>query len=253
MGIWYYYGMAPYCITCQKPMRKFGFTAGQRIPRWRCRECKVTIQVFWSPRRLSGFDDGKQVRKLELFTKAARLYQDGSSLRGVIAELGLSFHTACRYRKLALANHVVLCACGKSAGHKEWCEWRINKSPARQSYLVRCASMSAASLARIRPTQPPMLTTWPYVRSFDNDDYALMKYVNEIVPRALPEHVRADVCQDILVDVVSGEISADQLKNKMKEYVRRAYKFMPSKFGAVSLDAFIYGEEGATFGERLIG
>lgn len=167
--------------------------------------------------------------------------------------VGISSQTARKYRRIALQDKRVLCACGRVSGHQGWCEWRVSLSPARQAYYAKCAAQSAIRLAQVRPRLEPVLTTWPFVRSFDNDDYALLKAVNELVPRSIPEHVRADVCQDILMDIVSGEIALEAVPRRIKEYAKKAYSFMPSKFGPKSLDSFIFGDEGRTLADVLEG
>lgn len=193
------------------------------------------------------------IYKPERFEAATELLKQGYGIRATARTLRCSQQTIRKYKKIALPATVILCPCGKPAGHNGWCQWRVSLSPARQQYYAKCAAQSAISLARVRPRLEPALTTWPFVRSFDNDDYALLKAVNDLVPRSIPEHVRADVCQDILMDIVSGTISLEFVPLRLKKYTRNAYGFAPSKFGPKSLDSFIFGSEGRTLADVLEG
>lgn len=178
-----------------------------------------------------------------------RLYRGGFSTRAVASTVGVAALTARRYKPDG-----IICPCGKIAGHYEWCEWRIGLSPNRQSYLEQCRRKSERRLATVRLRRDDVpLTTWPYVRSFDNDDYALLKRVNDAVPRYLSEHVRADVCQEIIIDVISGDLVVEQIPSRLKEYLRRAYEFIPSKFGPLSLDAPLFDSDGYSLKDTLIG
>lgn len=177
-----------------------------------------------------------------------RLYREGLSVRVVAAMAGVAKHTANRYRPDGL-----VCPCGKRSGHPEWCNWRIARSPNRQSYLAQCATKSVARLATVRARRELPLTTWPYVRNFDNDDYALLKLVNETVPRSISESVRADVCQEIITDVLSGDLAIDMIKGSVNNYLRRAYALLPSRFGPLSLDAAFVGRDGLRLIDTLVG
>lgn len=237
------------CTSCVYPrvMTKAGLDRHSR-QRYRCPMCGTRKE----PPQLRVARPGGVYKPLE-FSTASELFLQGFGCRKVIEVTGLSSQTVKKYRRIVLQGKTILCACGRTAGHQGWCDWRVSQSPARQAYYAKCAAQSAISLAQVRPRVDPILTTWPFVRSFDNDDYALLKAVNEIVPRSIPEHVRADVCQDILMDIVSGELSLEFLPHRMREYTRKAYGFMPSKFGPKSLDSFIFGDEGRTLADVLEG
>lgn len=229
-------------------MRKYGLDRHAR-QRYGCNVCHFRVVASCQ----LTIADTLTVYKPEKLYAAQRFFQEGHSIRFTAQAVGISKRTAETYRKLLFPSTIILCSCGKPAGHKGWCAWRIALSPARQEWYARCAAQSALRLASVRPRLEPILTTWPFVRSFDNDDYALLKAVNEIVPRSIPEHVRADVCQDILMDIVSGKLALETVPHRMKEYTRKAYGFMPSKFGPKSLDSFIFGDKGRTLADVLEG
>src|SRR6266576_1347643 len=240
----------PWCVKCHSRCKAFGKFGPFRVQRWRCRVCLETFSagaVFRVPGMI------KDVRKPEAFEKAKALFLTGYSGRQVAAMIGINYHTSHKYQKLVERSQPLFCACGESYKHKGLCAWRISLSPARQSWLARCNVQSTATrLARVESRQP-ILTRWPFVRSFDGDDYALMKRVNELVPRTMLEEVRQDVCPDILLDVISGKLFAEEIAGRVPEYIKRAYKFIPSKFGPTSLDDMIYSEGRETYADRLIG
>lgn len=127
----------------------------------------------------------------------------------------------------------------------------ISPLPARQEYLAKCAALSSERrAARVRALEEPLLV-WPYLRSFDNEDYRLMERVNLLVPRTFPESVRADMCQELLVDIISGDLEIDNAQSRIAEYARRAFKFEPSKFGPLSLDALMFGDGDRTLLDTL--
>lgn len=54
------------------------------------------------------------------------------------------------------------------------------------------------------------------------------------MPRSLPDQVRADVRQDMLVDLVSGEIAKDDVAKSLSRYIARHYKKYDNRFHTVS-------------------
>lgn len=70
---------------------------------------------------------------------------------------------------------------------------------------------------------------YPYIahdakKATTND---LVMVVNAAVPKGWPEHVRADVCQDIIVAILSGEISRDQVHDHVKKFINRHFQSNP--------------------------
>ncbi len=80
----------------------------------------------------------------------------------------------------------------------------------------------------------------------NNAEYQLMLDVNKAVPAHLPDWLRADICQDLLVAVLSGEIEMSQVKEGVKAYARKVFQMHPIKYGPLSLDAKISDESDTT-------
>lgn len=80
---------------------------------------------------------------------------------------------------------------------------------------------------------------YPYLVSNEAEGADLINLINKLVPRNMPELVRADVCQSLALAVLSGEIDPANLAEHIKEYAKTQYAFLPSKF-QVSLDAPLF-------------
>jgi hypothetical protein len=81
---------------------------------------------------------------------------------------------------------------------------------------------------------------YPYViHKPENDDgtYELMVLVNEAVPKNYPDFIRADICQDLVVGLLAGDIDPDELRAASKDYAKKVFEMHPLKYGHLSLDA----------------
>lgn len=56
---------------------------------------------------------------------------------------------------------------------------------------------------------------------------ALALLANQLVPRELPEQIRADVCQDLVVGMISGEVQPDRANDFVIERMRHIYRLFP--------------------------
>lgn len=72
----------------------------------------------------------------------------------------------------------------------------------------------------------------------------LVMAVNAVVPSTLPEDLRADICQDIIVALLTGELTRERLADSARPFVKEAMKARPIKYGHLSLDAPVPGTEG---------
>jgi len=69
-----------------------------------------------------------------------------------------------------------------------------------------------------------------------SDDEKLLVTVEQMVPKSIPEQIRGDLCQDIIVGILSGEIKVETLADEIPRYVKSTFKRYPMKYGALSLD-----------------
>ena len=83
---------------------------------------------------------------------------------------------------------------------------------------------------------------YPYIIGEAKDDHAFLLAVNAIVPRGLPGDLRADVCQDMLLAILEGNLSPDDLETAMPNYLKAARKRYQMPWGTVSLDAPLWDD-----------
>lgn len=109
---------------------------------------------------------------------------------------------------------------------------------ARPDYgLPRALKRSKPTIARAR-----VLTNYPYMRG-RGDAAALVDAINEIVSRRFPDYARADICQSLLLSILEGETTLEDLKAGSAACIKRYYKMHPGRFGPISLDAPMRGFE----------
>lgn len=177
----------------------------------------------------------------------------GLSHRAIRSELGVAKGTVHRYEVM---HGPFRCPCGRERTHRGWCSERLKRSPARIIFLRNWTAQQIAAGTRVGRSKGSRttvlidrriaLSNYPYLRGRDDDGARLIEAVNSVVPRTFPDHMRADICQDLLLSVLEGESTIEQLKAGTSSAVRKYYKLHPGKFGPISLDAPIPGTENLT-------
>lgn len=131
--------------------------------------------------------------------------------------------------------------------------WRPRLTPVSQSSKRR-RNMGAGGWRTLEKpkravsnvaTYKPEPLVYPFlIHDGGRSEHALLRQVNAAVSRHFPPELRADICQDIIVGILSGEFSADNLSLPAKEMTKRVLKMFPTKYGMLSLDADIPGTDG---------
>lgn len=95
---------------------------------------------------------------------------------------------------------------------------------------------------------------YPFITSTPTKDHELLLAVERLVPKAIPSDVRADICQDILVAILTGEQSLENIKDATPQFVKRLYREMPSRYGHLSLETPMFYSDGKsrTLGETIV-
>jgi hypothetical protein len=93
---------------------------------------------------------------------------------------------------------------------------------------------------------------WPYVKDLDAADNHLLRTVNTILPRNLPEQIRADVGQDLLLAVLDGQINEKEIPLYVAPFIKRIWAQQQSRFKEVSLEALV-GSSERRLEDMLIG
>lgn len=94
-------------------------------------------------------------------------------------------------------------------------------------------------LAERRPKRihiQPLSEFYPYVTSRVSEEHELLLAVDALVPKSLPKWSRADICQDLLVAVLTGEATLENVRDDVLRYIKWFFSKEPSKYGPLSLD-----------------
>jgi hypothetical protein len=78
------------------------------------------------------------------------------------------------------------------------------------------------------------------------DGMELLIEVNKSVPKEIPEYAREDICQELLVAILSGEIERNLLADRaiIKGFISKTFKSIST--WDLSLDAPLYGDDDRT-------
>lgn len=76
---------------------------------------------------------------------------------------------------------------------------------------------------------------YPYLRGDPKQEQLTLLEIHKMLPRNLEPDFKGEICQDIFVALLSGEVTMANLPNRIDEYKRRARKNMP-EYGTRSLD-----------------
>lgn len=155
------------------------------------------------------------------------LLAQGFGMRKVACDVGVAKNTVLRYRNFLLADKIIYCACGKPIGHRGFCSVRLSRSPARQEYLANsphfCLRVPGEVKAKPKPIELDRFLRWPYITYGNNIPDVVVK-VHEAVPLTIPEKVRPDLCQDIIVDILDGVIEVKDIPRMCRKYLNSAYR-----------------------------
>lgn len=147
----------------------------------------------------------------------------------------------------------------------DFASWAQNKTAAqaiekygRSAPVVR-RWFAEVGIEPYKPKRPDKKSTsgtptlvYPFlVRDRGTPEHILIRRVNEVVPQWLPPDRRADICQDLIVAILCGDISEDTLDLSVKDFTRQILKQFPTHFGDLSLDAPIPGTDGLTLLDTL--
>lgn len=91
--------------------------------------------------------------------------------------------------------------------------------------------------------------TWPFVR----DESELLKAIDSAVPKNMPREMRAEVCQELAVLVLSGDVAIHDLASMLPEVKTNFNQMFNRRFTDVQLSTPIYhNSERTTLAETLV-
>jgi hypothetical protein len=192
------------------------------------------------------------VLAIEKVIELKSLVTQGLGVRSVVRALGVAKGTVARYRHELISERggVILCACGQRIGHKGWCSYRVSLSPARKAFLESHPSFGLRQRAvKKKPVQIDRFLRWPYVVYGKNVPDVVIQ-IHEAVPINIPEKIRPDVCQDIIVDILEGLLTVSDIPNVLRKYINSAYKKI-GDYRARSIYDDVRGHEGLVLLDTL--
>jgi transposase-like protein len=102
-----------------------------------------------------------------------------------------------------------------------------------------------------KPSIPSLpFLRWPFLIS-GKEVPSYMSLIEKCVPKMLPEHIRADVCQDLVVAILSGEIEEQQIPFVVRSFINKVYSYNP--WGHQSLYRPISGTGNLTLADTIVG
>jgi transposase-like protein len=200
----------PFCINDRVRMRRRKTKRG--IEFFSCNTCHQSTLTI----RIKTHRRGRPIKEFD-YTKASELLASQAVVE-VAHTLGVHRNTIYRHIELGLLT---------GRAFRTWIP--------RQGW-IRQSSESVSALC------------WPYMTGNDPRYEGLVRKVNEAVPRSMADTVRADVCQDILVSVLTGAIQESEIQQAVKMHISQHYKLFPVRdYKTRSLDAVVPGTD-----QRLI-
>lgn len=120
--------------------------------------------------------------------------------------------------------------------------WLLGRDIFRRDGGVWKAPPSAASF------------NYPYLaEEKQNADGAdLLQFVNSLVPKGMPDYVRADICQDMIVAILSGQATREQISADHRAFIAKVFADSPWQYKWMSFDApFGKGDDRRTLHDVL--
>lgn len=119
------------------------------------------------------------------------------------------------------------------------------------SYPVIRRWRALTGVERVREKKAPRLAVprsaplaYPFlIHDGGKPEHDLLRRVNAAVPHHFDANMRADICQDLIVGILCGDFSEDDLYLPAKEMTKRVFRMFPDKYGPISLDAIMPGTD----------
>ncbi len=205
------------CNACGmvKPLSEYYFL---RIPQVWSRRCKACLSLQSKARRAK--DPDYKAKERERARRQRRERPD-INLRAC-----QKWREAHRERFNAIKREYVL-----KTGAKYTKKWRAENRERYNAYM----------------------RNWKSVQGFKvEDETALVQRVEKAVPHCLPYEVRSDVCQELLLAVLSRVVQVNEIESRVSEYVKFGFREYLNKFGPRSLDSLLTDDpDGLTLGDCI--
>jgi len=91
---------------------------------------------------------------------------------------------------------------------------------------------------------------WQRIVKWRTREHDFSALIEAAVPKQLPYEVRDEVCQELALELLTGNVKHSDIQIAAKSFIKRFFKEYQNKFGDLSLDAPIT-EDGFTLGDLL--
>jgi hypothetical protein len=145
---------------------------------------------------------------------------------------------------------------------KTYCDWLLAQTSSHSKFLLERISETAfrtrrdwrrvSRPRRIRKEVDGITEFYPYLRERQElKDYLMLSAVHHAVSKSLPEDIRADICQDLIVSILAGEVSVDNCRDKIPEHLRSHRQMYGDRWRTISLETPLGGDDRRTIGDTL--
>jgi hypothetical protein len=98
----------------------------------------------------------------------------------------------------------------------------------------------------------PAQSFYPFISREPLKEHELLLAVHNAVPKHINRAIRGDLCQDLLVAVICGDLKIENIPNEIHKYVREANKLRPHEMGDLArMGGRIFGSSGHTGGDNV--
>lgn len=112
------------------------------------------------------------------------------------------------------------------------------------SYLIARRWFEEVHIEPIRTRIVAPKLIYPFlIHDGGKPEHDLLRKVTAVVPRGIDPSLRADMCQDLIVGILAGELAEDDLLLPGKELTRRIWQSAPTRYSDRSLDEVIAGDD----------
>lgn len=243
---------------------KIGFDRnGNR--RLRCKKCRKSISTKVD---IGSF---REQMDIELYKIVIKSFREGNSIKETARNIADVDVDSIRriIKKFSIDLDKYPCGCGRVITHQSWCWFRLNKSPNKEENIRKLFANLAIRWEkgvgirggkgrdRTKPSRNrytkriPNKTKVSEFYPFNSVD-ELVLHVNKMVPKVWDEEVRREVCQNILVDIVSGLLELSTLTRELVNNYKKTYFKFTNYYKQVSIDTPL-NAEGYTLKDILEG
>jgi hypothetical protein len=163
----------------------------------------------------------------DLVSTIIKMYNDGTSVRKISRDLGISSNTVKRYIKNQPA---ALCKCGQISKHRGWCSFRYASSLARQAVILRLNGMPVdfdipAPTVRSRVKETVSLKRmWLGLSDQKNFPIPKSEHLNAIGvvkrnTKKVPSQIKDDVQQHMILSVLDGNLHIDDVPRAVTTFI----------------------------------